>query len=222
MTVVSSGWIRACGWIRCIMVHKSHPGAPIHPDLFAAERLTMHVCTSAPAAITHLRLTRLWLARRRLRRRSLRSPWPHPPAGAAVAAALAPRPARSAPRPPRTWSRTPRPARRPHRTRTPPACRPAALSSRPRLPRQDDREQRGADRGADRAAEPLDDVDRAGSPRRLDPGSALNAAVGEHEDLAAQPSLRPAAVVALVVAVIAASQKVSWMCSKYRVELSLG
>ena len=41
------GWIWACGWIGGAMVHKSHPQAPIHPDLCAAGRLTMHACTKA-------------------------------------------------------------------------------------------------------------------------------------------------------------------------------
>src|SRR5690349_10342703 len=34
------GWIRACGWIECTMVHKSHPEAPIHPDPIAVTNHT--------------------------------------------------------------------------------------------------------------------------------------------------------------------------------------
>jgi len=36
------GWIRACGWIECTMVHKSHPEAPIHPSPLAVTNHTAH------------------------------------------------------------------------------------------------------------------------------------------------------------------------------------
>jgi len=49
MITAFAGWIGACGWIRGIMVHKGHPGAPINPDLFVVDRLTMHWRTRHPS-----------------------------------------------------------------------------------------------------------------------------------------------------------------------------
>jgi hypothetical protein len=39
------GWIRACGLFLGTKVHKSHPEAPIYPDLSRAANLTLHLRT---------------------------------------------------------------------------------------------------------------------------------------------------------------------------------